>query len=289
MTDTAPSESQPALDDRSPGSRWVGEAGAEASRGAAPISVARSVALFALAGAVAWLLLAVAGALLFRSIAREEAVKDAERFARLSAESIFAPRLTPAVLDGNPRAIVALDRGRARAPPSPDRRHPDHVWAPDGRIVYSDEPRLLDSRYTLGEDEREVLEHGGVDAEVSDLAEPENRFERGRGELVEVYTRVRATDGRPLLFEGTCPRRRSRPESDGYSPPSRPPRSAPCSCSRSSSFRSRGRSPGGCATARRSARRSSGTRSSPPTTSAGGSPRTSTTASSRTSPDSPSA
>jgi len=52
----------------------------------------------------------VAGALLFRSIAREEAVKDAERFARLSAESIFAPRLTPAVLDGNPRAIVALDR-----------------------------------------------------------------------------------------------------------------------------------------------------------------------------------
>jgi len=49
------------------------------------------------------------------------------------------------------------------------------------------------------------VEHGGVDAEVSDLTKPENRFERGRGQLVEVYTRVRATDGRPLLFEAYLP------------------------------------------------------------------------------------
>ena len=38
-------------------------------------------------------------------------------------------------------------------------------------------------------------------AEVSDLSAPENRFERGFGELLEVYTRIDTPDGTPLLFE----------------------------------------------------------------------------------------
>jgi len=34
------------------------------------------------------------------------------------------------------------------------------VWTSDGRIVYSDEPRLIGRRYPLGEDEREALVDG---------------------------------------------------------------------------------------------------------------------------------
>src|SRR5215217_3134034 len=37
--------------------------------------------------------------------------------------------------------------------------------------------------------------------ELGDREEPENRFERGQGDLYEVYTRLRAPDGTPLLFE----------------------------------------------------------------------------------------
>lgn len=60
------------------------------------------------------------------------------------------------------------------------------IWARDGRIVYSDEPRLIGSSYPLGAD---------------DLARPENRFERGQGDVYEVYTGVRTPNGTPLLFE----------------------------------------------------------------------------------------
>ena len=76
------------------------------------------------------------------------------------------------------------------------------IWAPDGRIVYSDEPRLIGETFELGEDEMEVLRDDGTDAEASDLDEPENRYEREFGRLLEVYTRIDAPGrGGPLLFE----------------------------------------------------------------------------------------
>ena len=39
----------------------------------------------------------------------------------------------------------------------------------------------------------------------SDLSEPENRYERHRGKLLEVYLPVRTPGGRPLLFESYQP------------------------------------------------------------------------------------
>jgi signal transduction histidine kinase len=75
------------------------------------------------------------------------------------------------------------------------------IWDPTGRIVYSDEPRLIGTRYDLGEDERGSIRDGSVDAEVSDLGRPENRFERRYHKLLEVYLPVRTTSGSPLLFE----------------------------------------------------------------------------------------
>ena len=78
------------------------------------------------------------------------------------------------------------------------------IWSRDGTIVYSDQTELIGSTYELGEDELEVIDHGGVVADVSDLSEPENRFEREFGELLEVYTRIDTDpegDGTPLLFE----------------------------------------------------------------------------------------
>ena len=75
------------------------------------------------------------------------------------------------------------------------------LWTRDGRIVYSDEPRLIGAMYPRGDDEIEALRSGETHAELSDLTRPENRFERGEGKLYEVYTRVRTPNGTPLLFE----------------------------------------------------------------------------------------
>jgi len=57
------------------------------------------------------------------------------------------------------------------------------IWDARGRIVYSDEPRLIGARYELGSDEVETLREGDAKADLSDLSRPENRFERQFGPL----------------------------------------------------------------------------------------------------------
>jgi signal transduction histidine kinase len=75
------------------------------------------------------------------------------------------------------------------------------IWLPDGRIVYSDQHRLIGSTYALGKDEQAVLLAGKAEADVSDLKRPENRFERRFGKLLEVYLPISDTRGRKLLYE----------------------------------------------------------------------------------------
>ena len=64
------------------------------------------------------------------------------------------------------------------------------LWDADGRIVYSDAAELIGSTYALGDDELDAMRTGRIVAEVSDLSEPENRFERNYGKLLEVYLPV---------------------------------------------------------------------------------------------------
>jgi signal transduction histidine kinase len=75
------------------------------------------------------------------------------------------------------------------------------LWTPRGRIAYSDEPRLIGSRYPLADDEVAALNGAGVEAGISDLSAPENRYERPQRKLLEVYMPVHTQSGRPLLFE----------------------------------------------------------------------------------------
>ena len=53
----------------------------------------------------------------------------------------------------------------------------------------------------LGDDQQVVLDNGGSDAEVSDLSKSENSLDQELGRVLEVYTRVEAPGGEPLLFE----------------------------------------------------------------------------------------
>ena len=155
---------------------------------------------FALSGLAALLAVVLVSLTFVRRAGDEESIREARDITRLLARGVVEPKLTDAVLRQRRSALADLDRVvRARVLEPPVVRV--KLWSADGRIVYSDEPRLIGSRYRLGAEERDILARGGVEAEISDLTRPENRFERRSGELLEVYLPVHTRDGTPLLFE----------------------------------------------------------------------------------------
>jgi len=164
-------------------------------------SVRRLLFQFAAAGLITALLVAVAAAYVFRRAGERESVRDARRVTALIARTVIQPQLHDSILRGDPREIRALDRVvRRNLMGDPVVRV--KLWASDGRIVYSDEPRLIGSRYTLDGAERAAFATGGIVAAVSDLSRPENRFERRESKLFEVYAPVKTPAGKTLLFEG---------------------------------------------------------------------------------------
>src|SRR3954452_23428935 len=161
---------------------------------------ARALAQFVLSGLVAVALLGLAAVEVMRRSGTDEAVRDAKQTTRLAGEGVIAPNLTPALMQGDPAAIKRMDE-RVRRSVLGRQVVRVKIWNSKGEIVYSDEHRLIGQKYGLGDEEREALEHQTVDAELSDLGEPENRFERDQKKLLEVYQGVRSPDGTPVLVE----------------------------------------------------------------------------------------
>jgi two-component system, NarL family, sensor kinase len=162
------------------------------------------VVQFALSGLVALVVVGVGSVFVFQRAGEREAVRDARVLTGAVARGVVEPHLTRALVDGDPRSVAEFDRFvRARVLTGDVIRV--KLWKPDGTVIYSDEHRLIGQRYPLADDELDALEDGQADAELSDLSEPENRYERHRGKLLEVYLPVRAPGGRPLLFESYQP------------------------------------------------------------------------------------
>ena len=171
-----------------------------------PASLSRGKVLaVVIGGALAVLVLvAVSGSIAAQRLAAKESVYDAARSAGVLADAVVQPALRDDLAAGDPAAFAAMDRAVH-----------DHVlgptiirvkiWTPEGRIVYSDEPRLVGRVYPLGAEEREVFTHPATRGEVSDLGRPENVFERGKGKLLEVYRPVWTPSGDPLLMEVYAP------------------------------------------------------------------------------------
>jgi signal transduction histidine kinase len=153
---------------------------------------------------VVLLLVILAGTFASRRLAEKEAVNDAARTTDLLAESVIQPVLEDAVVTGQPEAYARLDAAiRTHALSSSISRI--KLWTEDGRIVYSDERRLVGKVYRLDADDREVFHEPRTVAEVTDLSRPENQFERGQGKLLEVYRPVWTPGGTTLLFETYAP------------------------------------------------------------------------------------
>jgi signal transduction histidine kinase len=156
--------------------------------------------LFALAGALAVALVAYATNIASRRVGEREAIVDARTATLVTAQGLVEPAVENGLLSAQPAAVR-----RVASVIEHDVRDDSlvrvKIWTRDGRIVYSDEPRLEGSTYRLGVDEVAALDQGRIEAEVSDLSKPENRFERSHDKLLEVYLPIRAPNSERLLFE----------------------------------------------------------------------------------------
>jgi two-component system NarL family sensor kinase len=152
--------------------------------------VSRPVLQFAVSGLLALLLVGIGAFFVLRSQGDAESVRDARRLTRILGTTAIEPALTDGLVRGDPAAIARLDRlVRDRVIVDPVVRV--KLWTPDGRIVYSDEHRLIGARYALSDEDRASFKSSEVDAEISDLDRPENRFEKPFQKLLEVYLPVR--------------------------------------------------------------------------------------------------
>src|SRR5436305_116295 len=125
--------------------------------------VASAVGKFALTGLAAVALLGFVAVQVLQRTGRNEAIRDAKRETVLAGRGIVAPAIAAGLLAGRASAITQLDRVVKRyVLLDPVVRI--KIWSPSGRILYSDDHRLIGTSYTLGSDEREALRGGGVDA-----------------------------------------------------------------------------------------------------------------------------
>ncbi|MEO9325325.1 histidine kinase [Nocardioides sp. C4-1] len=142
----------------------------------------------------------VVGGWAARREAEDESVTAAADRTEILADAVVQPALQDGVLDGDPAALVALD-DVVRQHVLGDDVARVKVWSRDGRIVYSDEQRLVGQQFALDDEELEAFDEHFTGAEVTDLDEPENVYERDQGKLLEVYHPVVTPDGTELLFE----------------------------------------------------------------------------------------
>jgi two-component system NarL family sensor kinase len=164
--------------------------------------VARQVSQFAIAGLVALVIVGVATAIASRRVGEREAISEARTTTLIKAEGVIEPALTDAMVRGEDAAGVSRLLTIIHEDVIDDPLVRVKLWTAGGVILASDEERLTGQQFHLDDDELSALATGRIEAEVSALDEPENRFERELGtKLLEVYLPVHTPSGEALLFE----------------------------------------------------------------------------------------
>ena len=165
------------------------------------VSTARVLLQVGIAALIVIGLVVAGGVVVARRTAEREAINGAAQVTDLLAEAVVQPALQDSLLGDSPAtARAGLDAVVTKLVLSNSVVRVK-LWTPEGRIVYSDEKRLIGQTYPMEAEHREALTDPQVVAEVSELKGPENVYERGRGKLLEVYRPVWTPSGEPLLFE----------------------------------------------------------------------------------------
>ena len=137
---------------------------------------------------------------LSQTAARNEALNDARDTTELLAHSVAEPAIPKGMVDGDAGAIDRFDREVGQRLLVPDVQR-IKIWREDGTVVYSDKTQLIGKKFTLDDEQLDVLHSGATEGGLSDLRRQENRFETENDGLLEVYTRIDSPEGEPLLFE----------------------------------------------------------------------------------------
>jgi signal transduction histidine kinase len=148
------------------------------------------------------LVLATIMVLILNQTGTSEAIGNAAQATRLVARATIEPNLSDSLADSDRSALDEFD-GAVRPSVVRDPVVRIKIWTPDGRVAYSDEPRLIGSRFAVDDHQDRALRTGQAIASLTDLNRPENRYELAlsRGQLLEVYLRVHTPSGRTLLYE----------------------------------------------------------------------------------------
>jgi type VI protein secretion system component VasK len=97
------------------------------------------------ASGVVLALVSLLGVVVVRRIAEREAVNDASQQTDLLARTVIMPALEDALINADPAARSRLD-AVVRARVLGEQFVRVKIWAPDGQILYSDEPALVGNR-----------------------------------------------------------------------------------------------------------------------------------------------
>src|SRR4051794_6657102 len=180
---------------------WVNVVDAAAgTERARPTSVGRVVGRFVVANLIAVGLLMAGSVWASGTAAKSEALTDARTNTDLLATLLVEPSLDERLPTGDPQAVAALDSVLQDRLAAADVIRLK-IWTSDGKIVYSDESRLIGRTYPLSADDREAFDDDVTRAELSDLDRPENEFEQSAGRLLEVYRRISTPGGQSMLLE----------------------------------------------------------------------------------------
>jgi two-component system, NarL family, sensor kinase len=162
--------------------------------------VFKAVRRFLLMGLVALVVVITPVAFWIWSEAERHALQNSEHATQQLAQNVVGPLLDESVLSGNPAAVARLD---ARLRPWMDDRSVFEIrlWDKTGRIVYSEDPKLIGQKFGLPREAAEVLEGRDVPANLEMQKDEVNTPGAATEELVEVYVPVTAPKGEQLVFE----------------------------------------------------------------------------------------
>src|SRR3954469_23284787 len=172
----------------------------DGTTGPPPPRISSAVARFVMGSLVAVVVVAVGGSIALRDVATNQAEDTTAQIVEVNGR-LVQTALDDGILKRDPKAIAALDDFVVSQvlPPSPVKNSAPikrvKIWAADGTVLYSDVRELIGQKYKLGDEEQELLQEGGADAEISDLSKPENKFERQYGKLLEAHTPIRTPNG----------------------------------------------------------------------------------------------
>jgi two-component system NarL family sensor kinase len=154
---------------------------------------------FALGSAVAIAVAVVGGYFVLRSVAIDEAKRETRATVQQAGQLVEA-KLGDGLLTGKRSARLAVDDVVVAQVLSSSIVRVK-IWSTDGRVLYSDDQAEIGGHYALDSGQLRLLRDGGAKVELTDLRRPENALDRGQGQLIEAYTRIRTPAGTPVLFE----------------------------------------------------------------------------------------